>query len=99
MKQQLETLKGDVQKATCSEQIKICRTTLTGLSKLTNTDEGKAFGGMLKFFAKYLDEFDKQKDRDSVPTLAHVLAPLHTIAIYHGHDQVRRARRHERLRG
>ena len=50
LKEQLETLKGDVQKATCIEQIKGARIKLTGLAKLTNTDDGKAFGGMLKFF-------------------------------------------------
>lgn len=79
LKQQLDTLKGEAQKATNSEQIKICRTTLAGLSKLVNSGEGKAFGGMLKFFSKHLDEFDKQKDRDSTPRVGHVLAPLHTI--------------------
>ena len=35
----------------------------------------------LSFFSRHLDEFDKQKDRESVPALAHVLAPLHTIVI------------------
>ncbi len=49
------------------------------MSKLVNSGEGKAFGGMLKFFSKHLDECDKQKDRDSVSALAHVLSPLHTF--------------------
>ncbi len=60
-------------------QIKICRTTLAGLNKRVNSGEGKAFGGMLKFFSKHLDELDKQNDRDSTPRVDHVLALLHTI--------------------
>ncbi len=52
---------------------------MTGVSKLVNSGEGRAFGGMLKFFSKHLDEFDRQKDLDSTPRVDHVLAPLHTI--------------------
>ncbi len=67
LKEQLETLKGEAQKATNNDHINICKTTLLQLSKRTNLDEGKAFGGMLKFFSKHLDELDKQKDRDARP--------------------------------
>ncbi len=44
-----------------------------------NSGEGKAFGGMLKFFSKHFDECDKHTDRDSTPRMDHVLALLHTI--------------------
>ncbi len=70
---------GEAQTATSNEQINICKTTMLQLSRRTNLDEGKAFGGMLKFVRKHLGEFDKQKDRDSTPRVGHVLAPLHTI--------------------